>query len=195
MIPDINLLPSHGRRQSSSKFVYILLTVLVLLIVGFFVIQYFSLKGDIKALSSREQIVLEKRDKLQRQLDEISIHTGSLSQSVEYVEIISYPVSPIIDETMKLRPGRTYLRQYSFDATSAEVKMDFETLNEISSYVSKLASNSYIADVQIASINHFKVDPLSDGDDDGNFNEVPRYEVTFTLLIDHHYLATGGAKE
>lgn len=195
MIPNINLLPPQGHKKTNFKKVYIILTVIVLLVVVYFVLQYISVKGDIKSLTTEEQQVMEKRDKLKQELNEISVNSGSLSQSVEYVDVISYPVSPIIDETMKLRPGRTYLRQYSFDATSAEVKMDFETLNEISSYVSRLTSNAYIDDVQIASINQFDVNPTGEEKKEGNFNEVPRYEVTFTLHIDHQYLATGGASQ
>lgn len=202
MIPDINLLPKVDKRQSSSsKNLYILLSIIVLLLVAFFVLQYFKIRGEISTLRDQEQSVLAERDQLQQELDNMTMNTGSLKQSVEFVEMISYPVSPIIDETIRLQPGHTYLREYAFDATTAEVKMDFETLNDIASYLSKLVNSAYFQDVQVTSIEHFELIPnqVVDGeegigDNQADFYEIPRYEVEFTLFIDSNYLAAGGVE-
>ncbi|NLY80477.1 MAG: hypothetical protein GX072_11495 [Lysinibacillus sp.] len=203
MIPDINLLPKVEKRQSTStKNIYILISIIVLLLVAFFVLQYFKIRGEISTLKEQEQSVLAERDQLEAELDNMTMNTGSLEQSVEFVEMISYPVSPIIDETIRLQPGHSYLREYAFDATTAEVTMDFETLSDISSYLSKLVNSAYFQDVQVTSIEHFEIMPnrvTDEGeevtvDNRANFYEVPRYEVVFTLFINSNYLAAGGVE-
>lgn len=203
MIPDINLLPKVEKRQSTStKNIYILISIIVLLLVAFFVLQYFKIRGEISTLKEQEQSVLAERDQLEAELDNMTMNTGSLEQSVEFVEMISYPVSPIIDETIRLQPGHSYLREYAFDATTAEVTMDFETLSDISSYLSKLVNSAYFQDVQVTSIEHFEIMPnrvTDEGeevtvDNRASFYEVPRYEVVFTLFINSNYLAAGGVE-
>lgn len=203
MIPDINLLPKVEKRQSTStKNIYILISIIVLLLVAFFVLQYFKIRGEISTLKEQEQSVLAERNQLEAELDNMTMNTGSLEQSVEFVEMISYPVSPIIDETIRLQPGHSYLREYAFDATTAEVTMDFETLSDISSYLSKLVNSAYFQDVQVTSIEHFEIMPnrvTDEGeevtvDNRANFYEVPRYEVVFTLFINSNYLAAGGVE-
>lgn len=192
MIPDINLLPKADKRQSASKNLYILLTIVVLLLVAFFAFQYFKIRGEIAHLRSEEQQVIAERNQLQEELDSMTVNTGSLKQSIEFVETISYPVSPIIDETIRLQTGHSYLREYTFDAKTAEVTMDFETLSDIANYLSRLTGSAYFQDVQVSSIEHFNPSDLEEEDDSTNFNEIPRYEVVFTLFIDQQYLAAGG---
>jgi hypothetical protein len=192
MIPDINLLPRVDKRQSASKNLYILLTIVVLLLVAFFVFQYFKIRGEIAHLRSEEQQVIAERNQLQEELDSMTVNTGSLKQSIEFVETISYPVSPIIDETILLQTGHSYLREYTFDAKTAEVTMDFETLSDIANYLSRLTGSAYFQDVQVTSIEHFDPSDFEEEDDSTNFNEIPRYEVVFTLFIDQQYLAAGG---
>ncbi|MEJ9282388.1 hypothetical protein [Ureibacillus thermosphaericus] len=192
MIPDINLLPKADKRQSASKNLYILLTIVVLLLVAFFAFQYFKIRGEIAHLRSEEQQVIAERNQLQEELDSMTVNTGSLKQSIEFVETISYPVSPIIDETIRLQTGNSYLREYTFDEKTAEVTMDFETLSDIANYLSRLTGSAYFQDVQVSSVEHFDPSALEEEDDATNFNEIPRYEVVFTLLIDQQYVAAGG---
>ncbi|MFC5558755.1 PilN domain-containing protein [Ureibacillus thermophilus] len=191
MIPDINLLPKIDKRQSTSKWLYILLSVLTLLLVAFFVFQYFELGGKISDLRNEEQQVLAERNQLQAQLDNTAVDTGSLKQSVEFIEKISYAVSPIIDETVRLQPRQTYLREYAFDAQSVQLSMDFETLSDISNYISRLSKSSYFQDVQVTTIEHFEVGHQEAAN---NFHEIPRYKVKFTMMIDQDYLAAGGVE-
>ena len=134
MIPDINLLPRVDKRQSASKHLYILLTIVVLLLVAFFAFQYFKIRGEIAHLRSEEQQVIAERNQLQEELDSMTVNTGSLKQSIEFVEQISYPVSSIIDETIRLKTEHSYLREYAFDAKTAKVTIDFETLSDIANY-------------------------------------------------------------
>lgn len=58
--------------------------------------------------------------------------------------------------------------------------------------MSRLTGSAYFQDVQVTSIEHFDPSDFEEEDDSTNFNEIPRYEVVFTLFIDQQYLAAGG---
>jgi len=193
MIPDINLMPKVDKRQSTPKNLYIIVSIVSLLLFAFLVIQYFKYRAEVTDLKSEEQQVLAEQAKWQAKLDGASLNTGSLKQSVEFVEAISYPVSPIIDETIRLQFDHTYLREYVFDEEALEMSMDFETLGDISKYLTRLSNSSYFSDVQVSSIEHFDVETKEDDEED--FNEMPRYEAKFVLSINQNALAAGGAKK
>ena len=56
-----------------------------------------------------------QREQLQIELDgKQNANKGSLEQSVQFVENVSYPVTPLMDETQVLLPEQTYLRNYVF---------------------------------------------------------------------------------
>lgn len=201
MIPDINLLPKVERGQSNSKVFFLVLGICTLLILSFLVWQYFSAKSDLVSLKKEEQTLIAERDNLQSQFvgQNNENAEGSLEQSVEYVELVSYPVSPLIDETIELQPENSYLRSYSFTATSVDITLDFETLSDISDYVSKLSNSSYFSDVQVGSISNFDLDPQNETDTENEnaeeeFYEQKRYSVNISLMIDEAYLATGGVQ-
>ncbi len=145
-------------------------------------------------MRSEEQQVIAERNQLQEELDSMTVNTGSLKQSIEFVEQISYPVSSIIDETIRLKTEHSYLREYAFDAKTAKVTIDFETLSDIANYLSRLTGSAYFQDVQVSSIEHFDPSDREEEKDTTNFNEIPRYEVVFTLFINQQYLAAGGVE-
>lgn len=194
MIPDINLMPKLERRESSSKLLYVLLGIiflLALLVLGW---MYISARANLADLTS-EQAALEKnRNKLEAELSAMqTMNKGSLEESVAFVELVSYPVSPLIDETQGLLPDNTYLREYVFGEASVTIKVDFETLNAISKYVSRLEKSPYFIDSQVGTIENFELNPTEEGESqEVKFNEVPRYSVEVMLMIDVTYVAAGG---
>ena len=119
-----------------------------------------------------------------------------LEESVDFVERVSYAITPLIDETQGLLPDNTYLRSYSFGESTVSFSVDFETLNAISMYIERLERSAYFLDVQVGSIASFELAP--DGKEQDStlkFTEVPRYAVDVTLMINETYLATGGVQE
>lgn len=195
MIPDINLLPKYDKRQSTSKNLFIILTAVMLLLVIFFAFQYFQFRAEIAKLQDEEEQVIAERNRLQEELDNMTVNTGSLKQSVEYVERISYPVSPIIDETVRLQPEHSYLREYAFEEEAAEVAMDFETLSDISDYLTQLSNSPFFKDAQVTSIEQFELGGEEEEEREGDFHEIPRYEVRFKLYVDSNSLAAGGDED
>ncbi|MGE7092986.1 PilN domain-containing protein [Lysinibacillus sp. NPDC048646] len=194
MVPEINLLPNLEKKKSAPTVVYVLLIVLIGIILGYMIFSYFQAKGDLTKLSAQEVELASQRDQLQIELDvKRNTNKGSLEQSVQFVDNVSYPVSPLIDETQVLLPEQTYLRNYVFGEKDIEIIADFETMSAISSYLDKLTVSSFFNDIQVGTISNFD---LSIGDQDeensmDKFKEMPRYSVTITLAIDYIYLAGG----
>lgn len=194
MIPDINLIPSHyEKEESGSKTFYILLTAIFVFVLLIFLWMYFSARSDIKALESEESTLIQQRDNLQTELNVLKdANAGSLEQSVQFVESVSYPVSPIIDELQKLQPEHARFREYSFSEENVTIRFDIETLNEVAQFVSRLNSSPYFTDIQVSKVEHNLFQTDSEGN--MNFNEVPRQATEIVLFIDKIYLATGGVQ-
>ncbi|RKQ18032.1 hypothetical protein [Ureibacillus endophyticus] len=196
MIPDINLLPKVERRPNNTKLLYILLAIIALLIFSLLVWQYFSARSSLVSIVNEEQALLAQRDQLQSQLNVYNDSKSniSLEQSVQFLDQISYHVSPLIKEILNLQPNNSFLRTYEFTEKSVTVWIDFETMNDISNYVTRLNNSDYFLDVQVSTISNFElvVESGDTAESSTNFNEQPRYTTNLTLVIDETYLSTGG---
>lgn len=197
MIPDINLLPKIDRSESSSKLLVGVIGVATLLVLALFAWQYVDAKSEMNRLTTKQQSLQNEKQQLQSEFDELSSkHTSSLVESVAFVEHVSYPVTPILDETQRLLPKYAYLRDYKFDEKSTTISADFETLFEVSSYINRLEQSKYFVDVQIGEVANFDVNPNKAMDEsktnEQSFNEIPRYSAEIILILNEVYLATGG---
>lgn len=193
MIPDINLIPKLEKDHTGSKLFYLILGIIVLLLLSFFLWQYFQARVQIATLSNEQTALQQQRDQLKLELDTYnSMNQGSLKQSVEFVELVSYPVSPLIENIQSLQPENSYLRSYSFSAESVDITVDFETLSDIADFISRLSNSPYYMDAQISSISNFELGNTEQNED--SFDVIPRHTADITLLIDSNYLATGGVQ-
>ncbi len=203
MIPNINLLPKTDKRKTESNLVFILIGVIVLLALAFMLWQYFSARSSLADFATEEATLQQEVAKLQTDYDNLIAlqNRGSLENSVTFVERVSYPVSPLIDETQDLLSANTYLRSYSFSESAVSINVDFETLGNIANYVSALENSQYFTDAQLSNVSNFEVNPVTSSeeekeeeDETAKFNEVPRYSTSITLEINQTYLATGGVQ-
>lgn len=194
MIPDINLLPDRGTDERGARTGYVLLGIIAMLLLSVMSWLYFSARADVVSLSNEEQSLQAERDALQLELEELQgTGQGSMKESLTFIEQISYPVTPLIDETKGLLPENTYLRNYLFEQSAVTFTVDFELLNVISTYIGRLEQSPYFLDVQVGEIANFQLGPSGDElNTEKRFSEVPRYTVEVTLLIDNKFLATGG---
>ena len=193
MIPDINLLPRLERGQSSSKVLYGAVAVGAILLLTVFVWQYFNARIELVTVTAQQQSFQEEVEQLQVEYDNLSnVAKGSIGESVAFVERVSYPVSPLIDETQLLLPDNSYLRNYEFEEKSTTITVDFETLADVSTYINSLENSAYFFDTQLEKVDNFELNPTNE--ETITFNEVPRYSVDITLVMDEAYLATGGVQ-
>ena len=194
MIPDINLLPQLEKKSESSKLLYILMGLVTVLALAVFAYMFITSSKDIKNLEAQEQALSSQQTELQAQYDSMqNVNAGSLDESLAFVERVSYPVSPLIDEAQNLLMDNTYFTSYAFSAESVNLTVDFEMLSDVSRYVDALNNSEYFADVQVQSISNKEVNPTSEEQTDAQkFQEIPRYTVMIVLFIDSTYLAIGG---
>lgn len=194
MVPEINLLPNLEKKHSTPTLIYVVFIILIGMIVGYMIFLFFQAKIDLTKLSAQEVELSSQREQLQNELDgKRNLNQGSLEQSVQFVENVSYPVTPLIDETQVLLPEQTYFRKYVFGKENVEITADFETMSAISSYLEKLTASPYFNDIQVDTISNFDVSigNQEEESDKDRFKEVPRYSATITLGIDFKFL-TGG---
>ncbi|PYF02861.1 PilN domain-containing protein [Ureibacillus chungkukjangi] len=195
MIPDINLIPRLERNQQGSRLLYSLLAIITLLVLSLFVWQYFSANAEIADLQSKEANLMAQRDQLAADLTNLQPSSqGSLEQSLQFIERVSYPISPLMDEIQALQPSNSYLRNYNFSPESVSISIDFETLSDVSTYVSRLSNSSYFIDGQVLSITNSGLGEELGTENETNFDVIPRQSVEITLLIDETYLSTGGVQ-
>ncbi|MDN4495517.1 malate synthase [Ureibacillus aquaedulcis] len=195
MIPDINLIPKLEKSQQGSRLLYILLGILTLLGLTLLIWQYFTAKAAVIELQREETNLIAQRDQLKVDLATLQpANEGSLEQSLQFVELVSYPVTPLIDEIQGLLPSNSYLRNYSFSPESVSISIDFETLSDVSTYVSRLNNSAYFIDGQVLSITNSELGEELGTEDETNFDVIPRQSAEITLLINETYLATGGVQ-
>lgn len=194
MVPDINLLPNLEKKHSTPTLIYVVFIILIGMIIGYMIFLFFQAKSDLTKLNAQEVELSSQREQLQIELDsKQNANKGSLEQSVQFVENVSYPVTPLMDETQVLLPEQTYLRNYVFGEKNVEVTADFETMSAISAYLEKLTASSYFNDIQVDTISNFDVaiGNKEEKSAKNKFKEVPRYSATITLGIDFKFLAGG----
>lgn len=196
MVPDINLIPRVERSQQGSKLTYILLAILAFLILSLLAWQYFAAKADVTELQNEETNLIAQRDQL---LVDVSLaqsgNQGGLLQSLQFVETVSYPVSPLINEILGLQPNNSYLRNFTFSPENVSITIDFETLSDVATYVNRLSNSAYFSDGQVLSITNSELGgELGTAEEGTNFDVIPRQSVEIRLLIDENFLATGGVQ-
>ena len=194
MVPDINLLPQLEKRADSPKLFYSLLILVVGIVLTYFVFLYFTAKSDLSILLEEEQSFTTQVDQLQQELEtKQNVNQGSLEESMQFVQSVSYPVTPLMDEAQKLLPAYSKLRGYEFGQDSINITVDFESMPDISKYVERLLGSLYFTDAQINSISNFyvQVGGQKELTLEQKFKEVPRYSVSITATIDQMYLAGG----
>ena len=196
MIPDINLLPNTGGDEGDPRTGYILLGIIAILLLAIMSWLYFSARTEVVNLTNEEQSLQAERDAEQIELDALQgAGQGSIDESLAFIEQISYPATPLVDETQRLLPDNTYLRSYSFEQSAVTFTVDFETLNAISTYIGRLEASPYFLDIQVREIANFELGSSEQQQNtEARFSEVPRYTVEVMLAIDGAYLATGGGE-
>lgn len=194
MVPEINLLPNLEKKHSTPTSIYVVFIILIGMIVGYMIFLFFQAKSDLTKLSAQEVELSSQHEQLQMELDgKQNANQGSLEQSVQFVENVSYPVTPLMDETQVLLPEQTYLRNYVFGEKNVEITADFETMSVISSYLEKLTASPYFNDIQVDTISNFDLAIGNQEEESAKnkFKEIPRYSATITLGIDFKFLAGG----
>ncbi|KXH87315.1 PilN domain-containing protein [Sporosarcina sp. HYO08] len=192
MAPDINLLPKRDRSLANKRLFFIIFgIVFALLFIGIGT-QYVIVSKNIDRLQAMKQT--EEAGKSQLQAKVAALETpvvADLATSVQFIESVSYPVSPLLTELLKYIPENTYVRSYKFTENTITVDVDFETLSHVSTYIGDVDGSAYFTDVKVESISTFS--PKDDEEEKTtSFDEVERFANTITVTIEPSYLRNGG---
>lgn len=193
MVPEINLLPKMERKKSNNLYV-ILSLILVGVLLSIMTLQLVSYKRDIGDLTETEAQFVAERDALHTEVAAAStVDQDSLATSVTFVENVSYPVSPLIEEVHSLLLENSYLRDYQFSETDVNLTVDVETMGELSFFLERLLDSTYFVDVKVEQISNFEPFATVDETKENYFDIQPRYSATINLTIDQAYLRAGGS--
>ena len=200
MIPDINLLPSKERHRDKTSFTILIFLIIWLILLGVIFLQYFLTKSSNESLQSRvESLQLEKaalESNVQNQ--EGAGQDISLAESVEFVEKLTVPTSKIVKELMELLPQFSYLTDYDFGDGQVTIQTQFDSLDRVAEYVTVLNESNIFSDVKVDDISTFRIEETDGTEGEQNssavFDEMPRYDVSFSLQINMAALLsdTGG---
>lgn len=194
--PNINLMPRVEKQKSNFQLFYVVIGVLMILAIAAMTWLFFTARGDLNQLQTQGQALQSELTTAQAELAVMQSTTAStISESLAFVERVSYAVSPLIDEINGLLPEHTYLRNYAFTETGVQISVDFESLAVISQYVERLNNSPYFDDVQLNSLNGFEINAGTDLAAETSaidFSQSVRYAAMITVVIDSLYLATGG---
>lgn len=193
MIPEINLLPEKDRESKRSVFIMLAISIIWFFLLIFMVIQYFQIKGDIAVFQSEEKMLTTQKEKLNQQMADVTNEVG-YPEAAAYVEKFSAPTSNLIKELIRLLPNdKSYLSNYSYDGNNVTIQTQFESLDMVASYVTKLSGSKFFTDVKVDNISTFSLEESADHAEGIDFKEMPRYDVSMSIVINlSSLLPTGG---
>lgn len=203
MIPEINLLPSKERQRDRTSFFLSIIIIIWVILLGVILLQYYLTKSSNETLQSRvESLEMQKtalENQLQDQVPEVA--TSNYVESVEFAEKLTAPTSKIIKELNKHLPEYSYLTYYNYNVGQVNIQVEFDSLNRIAGYVTSLNKSEIFSDVKVDNISTFRLEEgategeeAEDTDTTVLFEEMPRYDVSFSLGINMPALLndTGG---
>lgn len=74
------------------------------------------------------------------------------------------------------------------------IQTQFESLDMVASYVSKLNGSKFFTDVKVDSISTFSLEESEDNTEAVNFKEMPRYDVNMSIVINLSSLLPAGGE-
>lgn len=185
MIPDINLLPQRDLNSARGNWVFILFGALFIGALIFMLAQYLYVTKSIQGLESEQTALNNEKQVLEEKLMQLQEPKGvDLETSVEFIEAISFPVSPLIIELNRYLDEHAYLREYSFEENTVSFTVDFETMTDISTYMNDLLRSPFVKDVIINEMSAFNPTKT----EDKPFEVIDRFTNTFEVLINLDYL-------
>lgn len=196
MIPDINLLPKYNRQDSVAYIVFSIGFILAFLVLIGLIVYYFYLRGALEDTSDRLAQVQQERDVLAARVAELEQdNSDSFLDVYTYIDQQVTPTSFLIDELVNTLPVHSYLYQFDYADQTAEVDIQFETMSDTAAYVEELIKSDFIKNATVDEMNSHELefsDESEEQDPDDFYHTIPRYQVRYTVEVDHAYLKEAG---
>ena len=179
MLAEINLLPKKDLKNQAKKIIVIIILVIFIFAVVLFLVQMRSLSHQEESMKL-EQVAFEKQLQIIQEKSTSTSNANSialLQSAIDFVEVTSIDVVPILDEVTKLLPERGYVLEYDqVDVKTVNIKIQFDTKREAAYYLTRMLDSSYFEQVMLLTLNTMT----------GNVNGedgVPRVEATYQVKV------------
>lgn len=190
MIPDINLLPAKERNRDKLYIILLMILIVWIIFLAVIFLQYYLTKSTNEALQARVASLEMEKTTLESQLQNQApgLATDDYIGSISYVEQLTFSTSKIIKELKHWLPEYSYLTNYQYNVGQVTIQTQFDSLDRIAQYVKSLNQSELFFDVKVDHISTFRIEEReTDAVDDPivnvEFDEMPRYDVSFSLVI------------
>lgn len=190
MLPDINLLPKKERQSSFYFYLFIGLIIICLAFAGFTIFAHFQTKSQLKQVEEAQSTLSEKETTLQAEKTNLMQPTeNTLEQEIERTEKHVFSTSVLINHLLASLPAHSYLSEYRYTFGTVQLKADFETMQDISTYTEDLLASPFVTNVKVQEV---QAERLRDDGETGRatiedineyYEKTPRYEVEFSLQM------------
>lgn len=202
MLPDINLLPKYERQNSLGYILFMIGMIVCLLLLVGLIILYFYTRGTLEETNNhlteaeQEQAILEERLASLEQDDQ----SEAFDTAVTYIEQQIVPTSYLINELIVILPDQSYLSSYDYTKELVTIEAQFETMSDTAAYVEALNKSEVITSVQVDQIDTFELESTEteeeqEEDSTEIYQTIPRYDVSYTLEVNHRYLREKGEED
>ncbi|RXT14695.1 hypothetical protein [Ammoniphilus sp. CFH 90114] len=188
MLIDINLLPQK-EKKSFSYVLSLLVAILILLAVGGWVyLQHSQLKRELQVSQQQLELARNLRVIQEQKTSQEAVPSSSLllEEKVKWLGAIPISTVNILNHLVQLLPERGFFLQYQYSAEGElSITVQFDTLREVSGYVSELRASKNLESVEISNIATSPVTLPSylEGDQEASKQYMPRYIAQFRLKL------------
>ncbi|MFD2046321.1 PilN domain-containing protein [Ornithinibacillus salinisoli] len=191
MLPEVNLLPKIERQSSALYILFISGLLIFLILLAAITFLYFHVNNNLEDTNQNIENLNQERQLLEARLSSTGTdETIDLFENVlAYAQHHVTPTSNFINELMVLLPENSYLSNYNYSVESVEFEVQFETMDDIADYVTKLTESDYVTDVKVNQLNAIEV-PVKQDKEDGEDNEITTsfYTVSYSIIVNDKYL-------
>lgn len=153
-IPKINLLPSFKIKKNKRSLLWLVAVLVVVAIVSF-ALWNTSIARKIDTLAVENITKQQAVDRANEQIANYTVEKGqSLEKSVEIIDKLSYPVTPIIEAVNKGLKYYEYKTNLHFTEKNLSLTVQYETFSDIANYIEVLQANELFVDIKVTTIDN-----------------------------------------
>jgi Tfp pilus assembly protein PilN len=189
MLIEINLLPSKGEKRGIASLLFVIIPIATLLIGGSLFAYAYVSTG--KNLSAAKQALTTAQTQVQAQQQKIkqlesSSSANQLKQMIDWAKINQISTVKVLDTLTSLLPDDGYFANYQFNAGTANISVQFMTMNDAANYLYQLQNSSIVQSVEMSNIATkvtAKVNPQNTESADPDEKVLPRYLAQYRIKL------------
>lgn len=193
MLPNINLLPKEKKQaKKKGNIGKIIIYILILAIIIFYAINYYLVNRDVKESEKKTSVLSTQIAALQKDIDkENNKPQAVLANSIEFANGEKMDLIKVIEAAEKTTGE---FAGFSYKDDQVQLVIYFDSLNQASSYVKKLAANKLFKSAVLTSASAFTDVTIDNVDKEQDLEGTSRYKAIIAVTLDQQNLKSGGTK-